>query len=868
MVPLFSILDKLVVEEFFTGLLAIRWSIVAACAAIAWMSYQKAYENRGAPLSALAVVLIALAIAIMVHLHDLAEGAAPPSNYYAGIMLVVTAATLLVIWTIRESIFVVLIIYVFYILPTLLIQLSTPSSRFDWKTFVANNFFLVATLLVSLVAHRFQWAAKWREYLANEQVEKSNADLERANSRLKDLDRYKTQFFANITHELKTPLTLILAPTEAILRNELGRFDEGQQEYFRRIYQNGLRLMRLISDLLDLAKLEDSKLRLKLDDVDLVEYLNGLLAGIRPLAERKSIHLEMSVTGTDSTISADRHRLEQIFVNFLSNAVKFTGEGGHIRILVEATHDDVHVCVQDSGVGIPADKVASIFERFSQVDGSSTRKYGGTGIGLALARELTQLHGGSIWAESELGVGTKVHTRFKKGRSHFRDEVVERRSEERTVADNRRNEGAMPEWWEQLSSGNNFRFIAVDDASERRLAPRERIKPKEGEVVSRVLVVEDTREMLQFIQLQLREHFDVYLAENGVKGLEMCQKIKPDLVVTDYMMPEMDGKEMTSLIKSNPETTHIPVVMLTAKADEAARVEGREAGADEYLAKPFSTTELIAVIRNLLKTQAKQADRLMTQKMDSLQIVAGRMAHEIHNPLNYIRNGALLAQRSIEKLVGLMPQPEVEGDDEAAKRKKLIDKVHTMVDQITLGADRISKSVDLLKEYAREGYKAVDVDYDVDSGIEKIIQVVAPKDSSKRHVHFQRQNAGMVRCVPQEFHEVISNLIQNAMDATKDDQSIWVSAERQDDNKVVRILVRDEGEGISEENIDRIFNPMFTTKAPGQGMGMGLSITHRLIHRVGGKIKVMSTLGEGTTFEVLWPFLAKTDTAEAKPHQP
>jgi len=408
LVPLFSILDKLVVDEYFLDLLAIRWSVVLACVGIAGLSYRKSYEERGAALSAIAVVLIALAVGIMVHLHDIAEDAVPPSNYYAGIMLVVTAATLLVIWTVRESVLVIVTIYLFYFVPTLLIQISTPSSRFDWKTFVANNFFLVATLLVSLVAHRFQWAAKWREYQANEQVEKSNSELEKANSRLKDLDRYKTQFFANITHELKTPLTLILAPTEAILRNELGRFDEQQQEYFRRIYQNGLRLMRLISDLLDLAKLEDSKLRLKLDDVDLVEYLNGLLEGIRPLAERKSIQLEMSVTGHDSTISADRHRLEQIFVNFLSNAVKFTGEGGQIRVLVEGTHDDVHICVQDSGVGIPADKVASIFERFSQVDGSSTRKYGGTGIGLALARELTQLHGGTIWAESDLGVGTEA----------------------------------------------------------------------------------------------------------------------------------------------------------------------------------------------------------------------------------------------------------------------------------------------------------------------------------------------------------------------------------------------------------------------------------------------------------------------------
>ncbi len=229
------------------------------------------------------------------------------------------------------------------------------------------------------------------------------------------------------------------------------------------------------------------------------------------------------------------------------------------------------------------------------------------------------------------------------------------------------------------------------------------------------------------------------------------------------------------------------------------------------------------------------------------------MAHEIHNPLNYIRNGALIAGRTMEKLLDSVAQASAhDPETERAHRQKLADRMNTMIEQITKGADHISNSVELLRAYSREGYKAEESAYDVEAGLKRVLDIVGPKDGTRREIHFDAPEAGMVSCVPQEFHEVFTNLIQNAIDASPDGSHIWVAAEPALPGRI-RIIVRDQGEGIPAENLDRIFVPMFTTKAPGQGMGMGLAITHRLIHKAGAQIRVQSEVGTGTTFEVLWP---------------
>ena len=842
--PMFLLVDYLVLRPAFDILLGTRLVVCTVCVLIIALTFRKEAWRISTLLSTAVIVVCGLAIAIMVHLHDAIDPAQSPTPYYAGLILVVVGAAQLCTWSPKESILVFATIYFSYVLPTVILQ--PPANA---VLYVAHNFFLVSTIIIAAVGQFFEHKLQLREFLASSEVEAANSRLESAYEKLKELDAYKNQFFSNITHELKTPLTLILAPTEAIIKGEMGKFSTDQQEYFRRIYQNGLRLMKLINDLLDLAKLEDSKLKLRVEESDLSEFVQGLLSNIKPLAERKKIKLTGAVPEGPVTIWFDHDRMEQVLINLLANAVKFTPEEGEIGVTVTREGDEVQVVVADSGIGIPADKLELVFDRFSQVDGTTTRKFGGTGIGLALARELTQLHGGRVWAESEDGNGTRMVVRLRAGTEHFDQSVLDRRQQTVDTDKARRaNDGGMPKWSQRFETRNDYKLLAIDEATERRLAQRDSA-PAVSRSNARVLVCEDSKEMLQFIHLQLKDRYQVLLAENGARGWELVQKSRPDLVVTDYMMPEMDGLELTQLIKKTAETTHIPVVMLTAKAGLSDRVAGKHAGADEYLGKPFSTAELLAVIDQLLQSKEHEADRLVSHRMDSVEIIAGRLAHEIHNPLNYMKNGAMLIGKAIGRLNKAIDDDVPDLEERRHKAQKSIAR---LLEQINVGADRIGTTVDLLREYAREGYSPELRNYSVAEGVSAVLSVVRDRDGLDREIEVKaEESAGSISCVPQEFHEIVSNLIQNAFDATPPEGR--VSVHLSGDAAVARIAVEDTGEGMSKEVVDKVFSPFFTTKEPGRGMGMGTTIVYRLVRKYGGTIDINSEEGVGTCFTVVLP---------------
>lgn len=844
LVPTFSIVDYLVLRPVFDLLLVTRIAVSITCILIVMATFRKGAWRKAARLSAAVIVVSGMAIVVMIHLHDAIDPSQSPTPYYAGLMLVVVGAAQLCTWSLKESILVFGTIYLAYLLPTVFLQ---PPANF--VLYVAHNLFLVSTIIIATVGQYFEHKLQLREYLASSEVEAANSRLELAYDKLKELDAYKNQFFSNITHELKTPLTLILAPTEAIIKGEMGKFSPDQQEYFRRIYQNGLRLMKLINDLLDLAKLEDSKLKLRVEESNLSTFVQGLLSNIKPLAERKKITLRDTVPEEPVIVWFDHDRMEQVLINLLANAVKFTPENGEIGVTVTPHGEELQVVVADTGIGIPPDKLDLVFDRFSQVDGTTTRKFGGTGIGLALARELTQLHGGRIWAESADGQGTQMIVRLRAGTEHFDPSVLDRRQQEVDTNETRRvDDGSLPQWSQRFETRNDYKFLAIDEATERRLAPRDSA-PSGTRSSSRVLVCEDSKEMLQFIHLQLKDRYQVSLAENGKRGWELVEKLRPDLVVTDYMMPEMDGLELTQLIKQTPETTHIPVVMLTAKAGTSDRVAGKHAGADEYLGKPFSTSELHAVIEQLLQAKEHEADRLVSHRMDSVEIIAGRLAHEIHNPLNYMKNGAMLIGKAVGRLNNAIDTDADDLDVQRARAQKSIDR---LLEQINVGAERIGTTVDLLKEYAREGYSPEVRTYSVVEGVQAVMSVVRDRDGIQREIDFTADDsAGMVTCVPQEFHEIVSNLIQNAYDATPMDGKI--SVRLHGSAEAATIQVQDTGEGMSSEVVDKVFSPFFTTKEPGRGMGMGTTIVYRLVKKYGGTIDVDSELGVGTTFTVVMP---------------
>lgn len=400
---------------------------------------------------------------------------------------------------------------------------------------------------------------------------------------LEALDAAKSRFFANISHEFRTPLTLLLGPLGDALDGATP--PDRLMSQVPSMYRSTGRLLRLVQQLLDLAKLEAGSMDLQIHLVDLTAFLRDLVLGFAPQAERQGLTLLFETEDETLFGSVDRDKLEKIVSNLLSNALKFTPSGGKICVDLTASDDTAGfiLTVSDTGVGIPADDVAHVFDRFHQVDSTTTREHEGTGIGLALVKELVGLHHGTIAIDSVLGFGTTVTVQFPGALQEPLPDSVP--TPARSLSDLRLSAAAL-----ELAS---FETGAPDrdttaDTSETRSA--------EGTV----LVVDDNADVRTFVSTHLAGHHHILEAGDGEEGLALIRRHHPDLVISDVMMPKLDGYALCRAVKADDALCHIPVILLTAKAEEADVIYGLESGAHDYLTKPFSVRELEVRVANTI----------------------------------------------------------------------------------------------------------------------------------------------------------------------------------------------------------------------------------------------------------------------------
>lgn len=465
------------------------------------------------------------------------------------------------------------------------------------------------------------------EAIVNErtkEVRQQKETLEEQAKKLVELDRLKTNFFTNISHEFRTPLTLVMGQIENILESST---DEQVKNKLRTALSNSKRLHSLINQLLELSRLEAGEFKLNVANIELVNFLKKVFSAFESYAERKNLKLEFSSDCDSLLLYFDREKLEEIFNNLISNAIKFTPENGSIflRIFERPSDNKIEVIIEDSGVGINSESLPHIFDRFYQVDSSQTREYEGTGIGLAIVKELVELHQGEIKVESTPGVGTKFIICLKKGSEHFLNksfvEFVSLPKQKESLISDKTAE----------SSNENYQSIETDEIG---------IKDKEV-----ILIVEDNAEMRFYIQEQLEENFNIILAKNGEEGVMKALESVPDLIITDVMMPVMNGYDLTVKIKNDRRTSHIPIIMLTAKADEESKLKGLDLGVDDYLIKPFSKKELYARVGNLIKLRsllkarykeisAISIDEIEAKPMDQefLEKVFSSIKHNLESP--------------------------------------------------------------------------------------------------------------------------------------------------------------------------------------------------------------------------------------------
>jgi signal transduction histidine kinase/DNA-binding response OmpR family regulator len=423
------------------------------------------------------------------------------------------------------------------------------------------------------------------------EVIKQKQEIEKKNIQIMEMDYMRTRFFTNISHEFRTPLTLILGPLEDMLTKK--ELTEKNRITMERMHRSASRMLALINQLLDLSKIDSGGMKLELIESNLYRFLMVIFNSFTPLAERDNIRFKFRIPGDEFLTYYDQDKIEKIVYNLLSNAFKFTPAGGIIDSSVKIYHDRhpniIKISVKDSGPGIPAELTEKIFDRFYQLDGSHRMDLGGTGIGLSLARELVKIQHGEIYINSKPGQGSEFTVTVPLGFEHLKKEEYILREMNEINESFVTMHAVLP----YENPGYEDQFMPVGEVAERPL----------------ILIVDDSTDLRAHIIENLGERFLLYEAGDGKEGYNMSVETIPDLIITDLLMPEMDGLEMCEKIKTDQRTSHIPVIMLTSRTSVNNRIEGFEKGADDYISKPFNMKELLVRIKNLIEQRKMLRER-------------------------------------------------------------------------------------------------------------------------------------------------------------------------------------------------------------------------------------------------------------------
>lgn len=471
------------------------------------------------------------------------------------------------------------------------IHLKKFYSQQFWLTIALISLFAVI-IMVALLTRAFRNKARANQKLEmqKQEITRQNEELKRISQKLEEATRAKVRFFTNISHEIRTPLTLIIGPLESLLSSP--NLQATQKQQLEMMLRNAQRLLRLINQLMDFRKIENEKMQLHAGQHDIVEFVKDICQAFEELAERKMIDFTFRSAEESLMLYFDKNKMDKIMFNILSNAFKFTQSKGSIKIKLKKTQyafegkekDAVEIRFSDNGPGIPAIHLPRIFERFYQVENHSEGILLGSGIGLPLTKGFVDLHHGIVNVESEEGAGTTFTLYFQLGTSHLKeDEII--------LEENK---------YDRIDKG----IIKSADAiqSEEAEAP-EKQKEISYEDKPLLLIVEDNPDVSKFIQSSLVEEYRIMTAFNGIEAFEKMYIEEPDLIISDVMMPEMDGLEFTRKLKSDIRTCHIPLILLTARTSYDHKLEGLETGADSYIPKPFNQKHLQVRVNQLIESR-------------------------------------------------------------------------------------------------------------------------------------------------------------------------------------------------------------------------------------------------------------------------
>ncbi|HEX2715986.1 MAG TPA: ATP-binding protein, partial [Candidatus Acidoferrales bacterium] len=664
---------------------------------------------------------------------------------------------------------------------------------------------------------------------ANRRLEAANQELARLYEKSKELDQMKTRFFSNVSHELRTPLALILGPTEKLLASS--DLHPGERHDLEVVARNARTLLRHVNDLLDVSKLEAGKMEVNYSEEDLAHLLRFTASHFEALAEERKISLSVEAPSSVYAL-VDAEKMQRILLNLLSNAFKFVPDGGCISCQLRADERYARLSVADNGPGVPSELREAIFERFRQGDEGSRKRFGGTGLGLAIVKEFLELQQGTIGVDEAPGGGALF-------------EVV------------------LP-----LLAPSDAKLrpsMAEGVLSDKSQQTVEELRPvsKKGEATaetgkSLVLVVEDHPEMNRFITETLAEHYRIVSACDGREGLEKALALQPDLILSDIMMPEMSGDQLVREIRAHAKLGAVPIILLTAKADEELRARLLREGAQDYLTKPFQAAELLARIGNLIymkhareallraKEEAERTSKFKDQFLST-------MSHELRTPLNAVLGFSdLLANERYGPI--------------NEKQRRYINHIQTGGKHLL---SLISDILDLSKIEAGRMELAME-DLAVQAVFAEVLSVMQPLADKKSQALSTNAEASLaVRADGMRLKQVLMNLLGNAIKFSANGGKIALVASLDDGG--VRMEVRDTGPGIPPEEQKRIFEAFYRLREAGrktEGTGLGLAITQRLVELHGGELSLESQVGQGSCFYFSLPAVASAREPVARKTEP
>ena len=648
---------------------------------------------------------------------------------------------------------------------------------------------------------------------------------------LLEIDRAKTAFFNNISHEFRTPLTLMLGPLEDTLNDTQNHLAEEQRERLQLVQRNTMRLQRLVNSLLDFSRIEAGRLEAKFSPTDLSTFTRELASAFSSAMAKANISYVVDCEHLPRPVYVDHEMWEKIVLNLLSNALKFTFQG-RISISVKEENDSAVLKVIDSGEGIAKTELPNLFKRFYRVQGTKSRTHEGSGIGLAFIHELIKMHGGTIEAESELKKGSTFTVRIPFGTLHLPKEKI---VEVITPAKNSQQSTVFIDESSQWLSKKIFNHEPI-------------IETESNEAL--ILVVDDNADMREYIIriLTKNEKWKVQSASNGAHALTFIKHTKPDLILSDIMMPEMDGFELLKNIREDSNIRHLPVILLSARAGEEATVEGLEKKANDYLVKPFSARELFSRIKTQLELDSIRRNNVeLIKDLESknqqleyankeLDAFSYSVSHDLRAPLRSINGYGKILKEDYGELL-----------NEDGKR---------VLHSVLSNSEKMGQLIDDLLAFSHLGRQELKkVVIDMNSLVKEITNEFTRQHGKNGAVDFHLESLPPAHGDLNMVKQIWVNLLSNALkySSRKEKAIISILSSHSNGSEVYSVI--DNGVGFDMNYYHKLFGVFqrLHRMTDFEGTGVGLAIVQRIVSKHGGSVWAEGKVNEGAAFHFSLP---------------